>query len=85
MKKTLTFIFTIISAVVLNAQSVSPEVIASAGESFQGTSMKIDWTLGEIAVTTIQNGERVITQGFHQPYFTITKMVPDDFIWSKLI
>lgn len=32
--------------------------------------MQIDWTLGEVSITTIQNSAHQITQGFHQPYFS---------------
>ena len=57
-----------------NAQRLSPEIVSSAGETYQGVSMQIDWTLGELAITTIQNPTRQVTQGFHQPGYTITSI-----------
>ena len=57
-----------------NAQSSSPEIISSAGNIFQGNSIQIDWTLGELAIATIQNSSQQITQGFHQPNYTITSV-----------
>lgn len=55
-------------------QNSEPSVISTAGEVFQGNSMSIEWTLGETAVTTINNSSNQITQGFHQPYYVITSI-----------
>lgn len=74
MKRTLFLLFTAIWICNVNAQSSSPEIVSSAGETYQGSSMQIDWTLGELAITTIQNSSQQITQGFHQPYYTITSV-----------
>jgi len=57
-----------------NAQGSNPEIVSSAGETFQGNNMQIDWTLGELAITTIQNSSQQVTQGFHQPNYTITSI-----------
>ena len=56
------------------SQSLSPEIVSTAGETFQGTSIQIDWTLGELAITTIQNSTLQITQGFHQPNYIVTNV-----------
>lgn len=72
MKKTaLSFLMLLIG---LNsyAQDISPQVVATAGTTYEGTSFLLDWTLGEVAITTIQNDDVQVTQGFHQPYYTIT-------------
>jgi hypothetical protein len=50
------------------AQSVSPDVIASAGDFFSNSSGQIQWTLGELSIETYQNSSNMITQGFHQPF-----------------
>ena len=52
------------------AQDIEPNVVASAGDSYLGNSTQLDWTLGEIAIRPIE-GAYQITQGFHQPYYTI--------------
>lgn len=57
-----------------NAQSSSPEIISTAGESFQGNSIQIDWTFGELAIIGIQNSSEQITQGFHQPKYVVTSV-----------
>ena len=55
------------------AQNPSPEIISSSGETFIN-NVQLDWTLGESAITTIQNSSLQLTQGFHQPSFTITNL-----------
>ncbi len=64
--------FTIFLSVVLlpfflSAQSVSPQVVASSGDYYQGTNASLSWTLGEIATETYSNGSIILTQGFQQP------------------
>ena len=64
--------FTIFLSVVLlpfflSAQSVSPQVVASSGDYYQGTNASLSWTLGEIATETYSNGSTILTQGFQQP------------------
>jgi len=56
------------------AQSSNPQIVASAGETFQGNFLQIDWSLGELAITTIQNSSQQLTQGFHQPNFAVTSI-----------
>ena len=48
-------------------QSDSPFMLGSAGSSATVGDITIMWTVGEFAVSTLTNGESVITQGFHQP------------------
>ncbi|MCB0794117.1 MAG: hemagglutinin protein [Flavobacteriales bacterium] len=50
----------------LIAQSLSPTVIASTGGSGTVGGVSVDWTVGEVAVTTLDNGTNRLTQGFHQ-------------------
>ena len=67
MKKFGTLLTGLIISIVITAQSVSPEVVASAGDYFEGTNASISWTLGEIATETYSNGTIILTQGFQQP------------------
>lgn len=48
------------------AQSVSPEVIAAAGESGKTSSYYLQWTLGELAVESFSPAGVVLHQGYHQ-------------------
>jgi hypothetical protein len=68
MKKSL-LTFTFAAAVaVCSAQSVSPDVIASAGDYFSNASGSISWTLGEPMGETYTSANNVLTQGFQQPW-----------------
>lgn len=62
----------------LHAQNVnlSPEVVATAGDSQSNGTLNVDWTLGEIAVESFA-GTIVLTQGFHQPTVQTTSI--EDF------
>jgi hypothetical protein len=54
------------------AQTLSPSVIASAGNSFSSAQFSLDYTLGETFVTTLSNESNILTQGFHQPQAGVT-------------
>jgi hypothetical protein len=60
----------------VSGQSISSYVIASAGESVETGGLSVSWTLGELAVETLEdNGNTlVLTQGFQQGYFEITSI-----------
>ncbi|PLX03319.1 MAG: hypothetical protein C0594_10635 [Marinilabiliales bacterium] len=60
------FVFSITSF----AQSVSPEVVSTAGDFYSNSELSLSWTLGEIATETYENGV-VVTQGFQQPSYSI--------------
>jgi hypothetical protein len=51
----------------LSAQSLSPEVIASAGNSFTTATCRIEFTIGEPVTSSLTSGSNTLTQGFHQP------------------
>jgi hypothetical protein len=55
----------------LISQSLSPSILSSQGGSSQFEGKTIEWTLGEIFVETAKPGERIITQGFHQPLMLV--------------
>lgn len=74
MKRSILFFLALVFSWSLSAQSSSPQVVAPAGDSFEGETVRIDWTIGEPVITSIQSSERQITQGFHQPYLTITSV-----------
>jgi hypothetical protein len=51
---------------ILNAQSLERRVIATAGNTAQTGGLQLDHTVGEVIVTSLNNGELQLTQGFHQ-------------------
>lgn len=69
-------IYIIIAYIVINdnvfAQTISPNVINSAGNSNTVTIGSIDYlitsNIGEPIITTVQSGTNIVTQGFLQPY-----------------
>jgi len=56
------------------AQSIEPQVIASAGEHFDNGTTQLSWTLGEVMIDTYDNGTNILTQGFHQTELTVTSV-----------
>ena len=57
----------LVTSSTIHAQEFSPTVIGSSGGDGKVKGITIMWTLGEVAVATLTNGENVLTQGFHQP------------------
>jgi len=71
-------IFTMILGFALigaNAQTASPELVSSSGDSFKNTSYQLDWSIGECVTATLDTSDYVITQGFHQNTYNITSVV----------
>lgn len=56
------------------SQVLSPQVIASSGNSFSSASLRLDFTIGEVATTSFTSGSNTITQGFHQPEINISSL-----------
>jgi len=50
-------------------QTISNEVISSAGETQSNATVLIDFSVGEPAIETISNSSNTLTQGFHQTQF----------------
>ncbi|MBN2174991.1 MAG: hypothetical protein JW731_12730 [Bacteroidales bacterium] len=71
MKKIKALLLVLLIPVFVISQSVSPQVVSSAGDFFEGTNVSLSWTLGEIATETLSNGNVILTQGFQQPFSVI--------------
>jgi hypothetical protein len=52
---------------VLAQPAVERQVTASQGSSDASGRIRLDWTLGEPAITTLQTPSGLLTQGFQQP------------------
>ncbi len=74
MKKIILTLLPFAGATMVNAQSISPQVVASAGTHFTGSNAQLSWTIGEPVITTVSNGNNIITQGFHQTLLNITSV-----------
>ncbi len=59
----------IFSIQILSAQiTLAPSVVSSGGGYYEGAELNIAWTIGELAVTTLEGGDMILTQGFQQPH-----------------
>ncbi len=70
-KTTLIVSILLIEASCIIAQSVSPEVISSAGNRFDIPGLSLEWTLGEPATLSHESSGLQLTQGFHQPNYML--------------
>jgi len=74
MKKIILTLLPFAGAALVNGQSISPQVIASAGTHYTGSNAQLSWTIGEPVITTVSNGSNTITQGFHQTLLDIVSV-----------
>lgn len=49
------------------------EIVATAGETLQSSTTTLDFTLGQLAITTETSSSVIITQGFHQSFEAIVE------------
>ncbi len=42
-------------------------IVGSCGDRLVGTTMVLDWTVGEPIIATVTTSSRLLSQGFHQP------------------
>lgn len=61
------------------AQSLSPEVIATAGDFFTGLTANISWTLGEPVIETYSGTAGTLTQGFQQDWQNPDGIIETEF------
>jgi hypothetical protein len=68
----------------LSAQSLSPQVIASAGNSFSTATCRIEFTIGEVVTASLTAGGNTLTQGFHQPeiHFSALENYTGDYVFT---
>ena len=57
--------------------SFGQEVISSQGDSYTDASGSIHFTIGEVVIETVGDGDNDLTQGFHQTNWNFVGM--DDF------
>ena len=60
----------------LSAQIQDLQVVATAGSSFQSNDIILDWTIGEPVVSTLEASSIILSQGFHQPEYTLVSVEP---------
>lgn len=70
MKKILCLWTAMVLATFVMAQQ-DPMVFSAAGSTVKGPGITLDWTLGELAVSTIATPGGLLTEGFHQPMLLV--------------
>ena len=60
-------ILSLLFGLIVSAQSISPQVVASSGGEGSSGNASLSWTVGQIATETFSNGNVTLTQGFQQP------------------
>ena len=70
---------------VIFAQSLAPEVLATAGGYDTGSGATLSWTLGEISVETYSTGTSILTQGFHQTLLNTTSTQENNIVLQLLL
>jgi hypothetical protein len=83
MKKVIVFFSMALFSFSMWGQSLSPTVVASAGDYFDNGTVSISFTVGEVAVTTLEAGDVILTQGFQQPFeLDVTAVDDQEISWS---
>ena len=67
MKKHLILFFLLFVTLFVKSQ----EVISTQGDSYTDSSASIDYTIGEVLTSTLDNNGYLVTQGFHQISWSI--------------
>jgi hypothetical protein len=70
-------IFTIIGTAMTfltMSQTARPELICSAGDSYSNSSYLMDWSIGELSIETYTSSTMIISQGFHQGEYVVTRI-----------
>lgn len=72
--KTLIFFisFVLLMNITSQAQAIQKQVVGTAGNLDTLDAFLVSWTLGEVVSEKFTNPDCILTQGFHQSWFTIT-------------
>ncbi|WP_343909634.1 hypothetical protein [Aquimarina litoralis] len=80
------FIVALLFFSALSSQSIERTVIGSSGTTLSNASVSLDFTVGELMVTTLSNGTTTLNQGFHQELIILQlKLSPVVFLQGPLI
>ena len=60
------------------AQEIERDVLSTSGEFHKGSNGSLSWTMGEIAVQTVNSNNLLLTQGFQQNSLTVTAIDESD-------
>ncbi len=67
MKECLLFLITIFSIASSYGQTVVPQVVNANGGHFANSDFSLEWSVGELSISTIKSNGNLLTEGFLQP------------------
>lgn len=86
MKHIIKIIIFVFGLTASQAQNIEREVVSSAGGTITDGAITMDFTIGELAVTTITDGATTLTQGFQQGGVLLgVKVNPTVFLQGALL
>ena len=56
------------------SQTIQNDVIATTGGLDTTNHLQVSWTIGECIVDTYNNSDCIVSQGFQQPFYTISEV-----------
>lgn len=76
MKHHFLFFALMLCFVLVQGQQQALEVLSAGGGAVRTDILHIDWTLGEAAVASYADDNRMFTEGFHQPVIRVERVMP---------
>ncbi len=67
------------------SQSIQPFVVNASGGIIQNDKISLDWSLGELAITTLGTPNNLLTQGFLQPLIAPITGISNEFSSGDII
>ena len=71
MKKILFILLACMLAPYIRGQSLERSVLGAAGKTDASKTIRLEWTLGEVAVSHFEHPGGEINEGFHQPHLIV--------------
>ena len=76
MKKILFILLACMLAPYIWGQSLDRSVLGAAGKTDANKAFRLEWTLGEVAVSRYEHSGGELNEGFHQPYLSVESDLP---------
>mgnify|MGYP001293814042 CR=1 FL=1 len=67
MKRNIIILISLLATISISAQ----EVISAQGDTYSGSGLVLDFTVGEVIINTVTDGTSTLTQGFHQSKWSV--------------
>lgn len=67
MKRHIIILISLLATISISAQ----EVISAQGDTYSGSGLVLDFTVGEVIINTVTDGTNTLTQGFHQSKWSV--------------